>query len=97
MLEQFRFNSIDITKVYYCPHSYEDNCECKKPKPGMILQAEQEFNIDLENSILIGDQNSDIEAGKNAGIKNLYLITTGHLINNTMNVPVLSSLSGLIH
>jgi len=76
MLEQFRQKGIEITKVYYCPHYPEitGDCSCRKPNPGMILQAIEEFNIDRENSVLIGDKKSDILAGENAGIgKNLFI------------------------
>jgi D-glycero-D-manno-heptose 1,7-bisphosphate phosphatase len=60
----------------------------------MILDAKQEFNLDLEKSILVGDKNSDIEAGKNAGIPNLFLITTGHKINsNKLNANIIHNLT----
>ncbi len=70
MLDQFRIQGIHITKVYHCPHHPEisGECECRKPKPGMILQAINEFNINPSKSILIGDKKSDILAGQNAGI-----------------------------
>ena len=48
----------------------------------MILDAKDDFNLDLNKSILVGDKNTDIEAGINAGIKNNFLITTGHVIKN---------------
>jgi D-glycero-D-manno-heptose 1,7-bisphosphate phosphatase len=76
MKEEFFRNGIEITKVYHCPHhpDYNGQCMCRKPNPGMILQAIREFNIDSVNSILIGDKKSDILAGENAGIgKNLYI------------------------
>lgn len=76
MLKQFAKHDIKIAKVYHCPHfpCNESKCNCRKPKPGMILQAVDEFNIDLAQSILIGDKRTDILAGKNAGIrKNLYI------------------------
>lgn len=75
MLNEFLKQKINITKVYYCPHHpMFSNCECRKPKPGMIINAKNEFNLDLENSYLIGDKESDIQAGKKAGIKNLKII-----------------------
>jgi len=76
MIEQFNSAGIKITKVYFCPHhpKITGECECRKPKPGMILQAIQQFNISPVNSILIGDKKRDILAGENAGIgKNLYI------------------------
>ena len=70
-----------IDAVYFCPfHSehgigyYKKDADCRKPKPGMILKAELELNLDLSNSILIGDKISDIEAGIAAGISNNFLL-----------------------
>lgn len=75
MVEEFSENGIEIKKVYYCPHHPEisGECSCRKPNPGMILDAKNEFNIDLKNSILVGDKESDIEAALAAGIKTTYL------------------------
>lgn len=76
MNEQFRKEGIKITAVYHCPHLPEitGECDCRKPKPGMIFKAIREFNIDPVKSVLIGDKKSDILAGENAGIgKNLYI------------------------
>jgi D-glycero-D-manno-heptose 1,7-bisphosphate phosphatase len=70
MKERFAERGITITKVYYCPHhpDYGGECSCRKPNPGMILQAIEEYDIDPAMSVLIGDKESDIEAGKRAGI-----------------------------
>ena len=67
---------VHITKVYHCPHhpNVTGPCFCRKPNTGMIMQAKEEFNIDLSQSILIGDQSTDIEAGINAGIGRNYYI-----------------------
>jgi D-glycero-D-manno-heptose 1,7-bisphosphate phosphatase len=71
MLDKFSEKGIEITKVYYCPHhpEFTGECECRKPNPGMIFQARKEFNIDVANSILVGDKDSDIQAGIRAGIR----------------------------
>lgn len=76
MLNEFEKQGIKITNVYYCPHHPEisGECYCRKPKPGMIQQALNEFNISAVNSVLIGDKKRDILAGENAGVgKNLYI------------------------
>ena len=73
MRDEFKKRDIDIDKVYFCPHL--SGCECRKPNPGMILAARDELGIDLSKSYLIGDKLSDIEAGKNAGVKNLFLLS----------------------
>lgn len=72
MKKVFLDNGIKITASYYCPHHPNDNCDCRKPKPGLILQAKEELDIDLDNSILVGDKMSDLEAGYNAGIRKLF-------------------------
>jgi len=76
MIEKFNENGIKISRVYFCPHhpTFTGNCICRKPNPGMILDAQKEFDIDLEKSILIGDKESDIKAGLNAGIGRTILI-----------------------
>jgi D,D-heptose 1,7-bisphosphate phosphatase len=73
-----------LDAIYYCPHhpdkgyegervEYKIDCECRKPKPGMLLQAAKDFNIDLASSYMIGDSKNDILAGKNAGCKTVYI------------------------
>ena len=75
MLNEFEIRGIHITKVYYCPYhpihgvgTYKIDSYDRKPNPGMILKAEKEFNIDLSESILIGDKETDLEAGRRAGV-----------------------------
>ena len=98
MIKEFEKKDIKISKVYHCPHhpDFSGECECRKPNPGMILQAEKDFDIDLSQSILVGDKNSDIEAGINAGIKMNYLVETGHEIKeNRFEVTILNNLGEL--
>ena len=76
-----------IDGIYVCPHhpdkgfegerpEYKFDCECRKPKPGLLLQAAKDFNIDLSQSYMIGDSERDVEAGKSAGCLNSILIET---------------------
>jgi len=76
MIDELKKRKIFIKDIEYCPHHPDitGECECRKPKPGMILNLAKKYNISLKDSILIGDKLSDIEAGKNAGIKKLYLV-----------------------
>lgn len=62
-----------IDEIYCCLHDNSDNCECRKPKPGMILDAAKKWNIDLDSSFMVGDRWKDIETGKNAGIKTILI------------------------
>jgi len=81
MLGQFKQNNINILDVFHCPHSPKANCNCRKPKPGMFLQAKIKYDIDMSNSWLIGDKEVDITAANNAGISNTILVKSGHKIN----------------
>jgi len=67
----------EIDKFYYCPHhpDFTGSCECRKPKPGMLLKAAEEFGIKLKSSYLIGDTKSDIGAGKAAGCTTILVLT----------------------
>ncbi len=75
MVNEFAKEGIEIAKVYHCPHhpDISGECNCRKPQPGMILQAQKEFDIDLKSSILVGDKERDIEAAIEAGICENYL------------------------
>lgn len=68
---------IIIDAWFFCPHGPEHECSCRKPQPGMILEAAEKLNIDLKKSWIIGDKSSDIEAGKASGIKTI-LVKTGY-------------------
>ena len=62
-------NGINILKTYYCPHNDLDNCNCKKPKTGMIDKSLEDFDIDLSNSFYIGDSYSDFELANKFNLK----------------------------
>lgn len=69
-----------IDRIYYCLHhpqegngKYKKNCECRKPKPGLLFQAAEKLNISLKNSYMIGDSITDVEAGKRAGCKTILI------------------------
>jgi len=68
MLEEFKKRDLNINSIYYCPHAPEIECSCRKPATKMIESAKEDFNIDLKNSIMVGDKQSDINLAKNAGI-----------------------------
>lgn len=77
MVKELEKYGINILAVLYCPHIKEDNCSCMKPKSGMFEKARGLFNIDMSNSIMVGDQTSDVLASINIGITENYLVTTG--------------------
>jgi D-glycero-D-manno-heptose 1,7-bisphosphate phosphatase len=66
-----------IDASYFCPHTPKDDCVCRKPHPGMILQAAQDHQLDLGRSFFVGDKSSDLECGRSAGVKTV-LVRTGY-------------------
>jgi D-glycero-D-manno-heptose 1,7-bisphosphate phosphatase len=66
-----------VEGVYYCPHVSSDNCECRKPKPGMLQQAARELSLDLKRSFVVGDRHADIELAHAVGARSI-LVRTGY-------------------
>jgi len=94
MLDKFTSNGIDIHKVYYCPHhpSISGECTCRKPNPGMLLEAKNEFNINMSLSIIIGDKERDIEAGLNAGLDESYLFDVAQGVTHSKATKIVNRL-----
>ena len=77
----FKSNGIKFEKFYYCSHHPKESvkkellldCNCRKPKPGMLLRAADEFNIDLGQSLMFGDRSMDIQAGNSVGCRSFYI------------------------
>ena len=85
-----------IDGLYFCPHhtdkgfsgerpEYKCNCDCRKPKPGLLLQAAKDFNIDLSQSFMAGDGKNEIEAGEAAGCKKSVLISESYTLLDFVN------------
>jgi D-glycero-D-manno-heptose 1,7-bisphosphate phosphatase len=98
-----------VDGVFLCPHTPQDGCDCRKPRPGLLLQAAQALDLDLSRSLMIGDAITDLQAGQAAGVSQSALVRTGrgaeqerflHL-ENSQPFPVfdtlLAALNGLIH
>jgi D-glycero-D-manno-heptose 1,7-bisphosphate phosphatase len=64
-----------IEKVYFCPHGKDENCDCRKPRPGMLLRARNELGVDLSKAVFIGDSMTDIQAGIAAGVDSMLVLT----------------------
>jgi D-glycero-D-manno-heptose 1,7-bisphosphate phosphatase len=75
MMHMFKKEGIVIKKTYFCPHIAADDCDCRKPSPKFLKQAEEEFSIDLQHSVVIGDKPHDIEFGHNGGCRTIYVLT----------------------
>lgn len=74
MLDEFEKRGIHIAKTYVCPHRDSDNCECHKPKPGMILEALKDFKASKKLSHAVGDKMSDMDCYHSAGIGHLHFL-----------------------
>ncbi len=77
--EYFGESGVRFNHYYVCPHHPEDNCECRKPKPKFLLDAAAEHGLDLSQCFMVGDRASDIQAGINAGVQTILVLTgVGH-------------------
>lgn len=89
MIKRLKVQGAIVDSVYFCPHhpneakleNYKKICECRKPAPGLILKASKEHNVDLKHSWMIGDRESDIEAGKKAGCKTILIGSEAKSLN----------------
>ena len=81
MLEEFSKHGIIIQDTFYCPHGPESNCRCRKPKPGMFIEAKKKHNINMKESWMIGDSEVDIQSANDANIQNTILVRSGKKIN----------------
>lgn len=88
MVDDLKFFGINFLDILFCPHhpegiisTFSKSCNCRKPESGMFIEARNRYDIDMENSIVIGDKESDIEAAKGAGVGNAFLVKSGHPIS----------------
>lgn len=110
MKSQFARQQAIINDVFYCPHhpthgdsEYTRICDCRKPETGMFTSAKKKYAIDLSTSIMVGDKNSDMKAGLNAGIKNNYwldhssTIKSMNIVNsNNASIKIIQSLAEVV-
>lgn len=73
MVHHLARENATIDAIYYCPHDRDGDCQCRKPRPQMLLQAAEEHGIDLQQSWMVGDAASDIEAGRTAGCRTIWI------------------------
>ncbi|BBN80776.1 D,D-heptose 1,7-bisphosphate phosphatase [Pseudoalteromonas sp. A25] len=89
MCEEFAKHQVNISKVYYCPHhpekalpEFKRDCDCRKPSPGMLTQAIAEFDIDVSQSVMVGDKISDIKAARAVGLSKAILVESGQAFSD---------------
>lgn len=104
MLGRFKAEGVHITQTYFSPYHpthgvgpYRRDHSDRKPHPGMLLRAQQDWQIDLSASIVVGDKESDIQAGVAAGVSTTVLVRSGHSVNeaDTRASMVIDSLAEL--
>ena len=78
MCDDLKCIGAGIDGIYFCPHGWDDDCECRKPKPGMLYQAQRDHSLDLTKCILIGDDERDIAAGQAAELKKCILVSESY-------------------
>ncbi len=83
-------SDVHLEAIFYCPHhpegtvaGYKRECACRKPAPGMVLEAARTLGLDLAASVMIGDKRSDVDAGRAAGVALNLLVRSGHDLNAT--------------
>ena len=72
-MNNFLKKEIELDDIFVCYHDDKDNCNCRKPKPGLLLQARKKWNVDFKKSFIVGDRWRDIQAGKKVGCKTIFL------------------------
>ena len=77
MVSMLCAHDVSLSGAYYCLHGPDEGCECRKPRPGLFLQAAEELSLDLASSLIIGDRRRDLEAGRRAGCRTTILLGDG--------------------
>ena len=72
-MNNFLKKEIELDDIFVCYHDDKDNCNCRKPKPGLLLEASKKWNVDFKKSFMIGDRWRDIQAGVKVGCKTIFL------------------------
>lgn len=95
MLQVLSSQGVQIERVFYCPHLQEDNCFCRKPKPGLFFRAQNELSLDIDfaNSYFVGDSESDILAGEQVDLKTIFLGDDNTLRQGTKPTHTLKDVS----
>ena len=86
LINEVKRQGTSIDSIFYCPHRPDENCTCRKPKPGLILQASKYHKVDLKNSFFIGDSNTDMKAAEAAGCKGILLKKDQKLIDTVNQI-----------
>ncbi len=86
MLDGIREAGGDILRIYHCPHQTPDNCSCRKPEPGMLLKAAEDYDISFEHTFFIGDTARDMETARRAGARTILIVNDVNAYQPVENV-----------
>jgi D-glycero-D-manno-heptose 1,7-bisphosphate phosphatase len=78
LIETVEKNGGRIKDIFFCPHTPEDGCDCRKPKPGLLIKARDAYGIALSKTVMVGDKAIDIDCARRAGCGKAILVRTGH-------------------
>jgi len=94
MIDDLKKDNIDVLNIYLCPHHWNDECECRKPNPGMLYQASLEWNFRLDKAIFIGDDIRDCQTAYNAGTNSVFIGENSELKNISHEIqPIFSTIN----
>lgn len=86
--KEFENNGSPLSSVYHCPHHPEQDCTCRKPLPGMFLKAKEDLGLNMEQSVMIGDKTSDMQAAHASGVGRRILLTTKSVSESELGFTV---------
>ena len=81
LIDEYQKNGIEILKIYVCPHHWNEDCDCRKPKPGMFYEASKDFQIRLDKTLFLGDDIRDCKAAYNAGLQSIFIGDASELLS----------------
>ena len=93
MKDELAKHDARVDAIYYCPHHPDEECQCRKPKPGLLLKAAQELGISFAGSFLIGDNEMDIKAGKTVGCHTVLIATAPDAVKEITDPPDYTAIS----
>lgn len=98
MNNEFEKHGVRISKVYYCPHhpEFSGKCSCRKPDIGMFVDAQKEFDIDFVHSVMVGDNERDIQAALKAGIQESYFFDENQKISHSKATKIVHTLKEIL-
>jgi D-glycero-D-manno-heptose 1,7-bisphosphate phosphatase len=94
MVACFADEGVAFAGAYYCPHAPDDECACRKPQPGLLLQAARELDLDLPRSVMVGDKPTDVEVGRAAGCGAALLFAAATAPDNSADARLSADVVG---